>query len=260
MRLKAYIQGFIKYKPLLIEFVERDLKTRYRRSVLGVFWTLLNPLLTMTVMTFVFSNLFKSNVPNFPVYLLAAQTILLFFSEATTTAMNSIIMGSSLIKKIYIPKYLFPLSKILSTLVNLGASFLALVIVMIFTGVKIKLTLVLAILPMIYISLFAFGIGLILSSIAMFFRDTIHLYGIILVLLTYMTPLFYPLEILKGTTLRVIEMNPLTSIVEYMRLVTLYGAIPPFELNIICLIPGVMSLVIGLWVFYNTQDKFILHM
>ena len=255
-----YVRGFFKYRSLLIEFVERDIKTRYRRSILGLLWTLLNPLLTMIVMTVVFSTLFRSNIENFPVYILSGYTIYNFFSESTNSAMNSVIGGSSLIKKVYIPKYLFPLSKVLSTVVNLIASFIALLLVMLFTKTTVTANVLLIIFPMLYLFLFSLGIGMILSSLALFFRDIIHLYGVLLTLWMYLTPLFYPLEILPAWTKVIVQINPLTSIIEYTRLITLYGAIPPLELNLICMIPGVISCAFGLWIFYNTQDKFILHM
>jgi len=113
---------------------------------------------------------------------------------------------------------------------------------------------------MLYLFLFSLGIGMILSSLALFFRDIIHLYGVLLTLWMYLTPLFYPLEILPAWTKIIVQLNPLTSIIEYTRLITLYGTIPPLELNLICMIPGAISCAFGLWIFYNTQDKFILHM
>lgn len=260
MKLVERLNVFIKYLPLLIEFVERDIKTRYRRSILGLFWTLLNPLLTMIVMTVVFSQIFKSNIIHFPVYLLAAQIIINYFSESTSNSMTSIISGSSLIKKIYIPKYLFPLSKVIAPLVNWSASFIALLTVMLVTGVTIRPTILLVFIPIFAIFILAFGVGLILSSISMYFRDTIHFYGVLLLLLNYMTPLFYPIEILPLKTMLLVQLNPLTNIVEYFRLITLYGVIPPLYLAIMCLLPGIVMVIIGLWIFYCKQDEFILLM
>jgi len=255
----VYFKGFIKYRSLLNEFVVRDIKTKYRRSYLGLFWTLLNPLLTMSVMAFVFSHMFRMNILHFPVYLLAGQTIFSFYTEATTNAMHSIIASSSLIKKIYMPKYLFPLSKTLSCMVSLVASFIALLAVMLVTGVPVKPSCFLAILPMIYIFLFSFGIGLVLSSISVFFRDIVHFYGVLTTLLMYLTPMFYPFEALPNIAKSFVQLNPLTNIVEYMRVVTLYGSVPPLSLNVICLIPGVVSIAVGALVFFRNQYKFILY-
>ena len=110
--MSTYLQNFLKYRPLLAELTMRDIKTRYRRSVMGVLWSLLNPLCTMIVLSIVFSNLFKMDIENFPLYILSGQVIFNFFSEATTNAMNAIIGSASLLKKAYMPKYLFVLSRV----------------------------------------------------------------------------------------------------------------------------------------------------
>ena len=120
--MSVYIQNFVKFKPFLKELVSRDVKVKYRRSILGVLWTLLNPLLMMTVLSIVFSNLFKFDIENFPLYLLCGQVIFNFFNDATTNAMSAIIGSASLIKKVYVPKYVFVMSRVCSSLINLMAS------------------------------------------------------------------------------------------------------------------------------------------
>ena len=135
--MSTYIQNFLKFQPLLVELVARDIKIKYRRSVLGVLWTLLNPLFMMIILSVVFSNLFKFDVENFPLYLLSGQVIFNFFSDATTSSMNSIIGSAGLIKKIYVPKYLFVLSRVLSSIINVLASFSALILVMLALRVEL---------------------------------------------------------------------------------------------------------------------------
>ena len=135
-KISVMFSGFFKYKDLLMELVSRDIKIRYRRSVLGLFWTLLNPILMMTVMTLVFSGLFRFDIENFPIYFFTGHILFTFLTESTTNGMHSIVESSNLIKKVYIPKYLFPLSKVLSSGVNLIFSFVAMIFVMIATGVK----------------------------------------------------------------------------------------------------------------------------
>ena len=139
-KVTQYIQNFIKFQPLLQELVARDIKIKYRRSVLGVLWTLLNPLFMMIVLSVVFSNLFKFDIENFPLYLLSGQIIFNFFNDTTTTSMGAIIGNSSLIKKIYVPKYLFVLSRVLSSVINLMASFTALMLVMLAMRVEMYWT------------------------------------------------------------------------------------------------------------------------
>ena len=145
--VKEKMEGFRRFTPLLRELVVRDIKVRYRHSALGLVWTVLNPLLMMVVITIVFSTLFKQNIPNFPIYYLSGSLIFAFNSESTTTALNSIISNASLIKKVYIPKYLFPLSNVLSGLVNLGFSLIAMFIVMLITDALFHATLLLLPIP-----------------------------------------------------------------------------------------------------------------
>ncbi|MCL2060309.1 MAG: ABC transporter permease, partial [Oscillospiraceae bacterium] len=186
------LASFNRYKHLLRLLVRRDFISRYRKSILGVLWSLLNPLLTMLVMTLVFSYIFRFQIENFPVYLLSGQIIFGFFSESTTQAMGSVIAGEGIIKKIYVPKYIFPVSRVLSSLVNLAFSFIAFLLVFIFTGVQFKPTMLLLPIPILYVLVFSLGIAMLLSSMAVFFRDLTYLYGVFLTLLLYLTPLFYP--------------------------------------------------------------------
>ena len=142
-----FISVFVKYRALIDQLVIRDIKTKYRRSILGLFWTVLNPLLMMAVLSIVFSYFFSryGNIDNFPVYLLCGQVIFNFFNESTTIAMGSIIHSGELIKKVYVPKYLFPVSKVMSSGVNLLASMIALVIVMVVTRARVTPTVLLAV-------------------------------------------------------------------------------------------------------------------
>ena len=169
--VKEKMEGFRRFTPLLRELVVRDIKVRYRHSALGLVWTVLNPLLMMVVITIVFSTLFKQNIPNFPIYYLSGSLIFAFNSESTTTALNSIISNASLIKKVYIPKYLFPLSNVLSGLVNLGFSLIAMFIVMLITDAPFHATLLLLPIPIFYTFLFSVGLGILLSAVTVFFRE-----------------------------------------------------------------------------------------
>jgi ABC-2 type transport system permease protein len=254
-----YIKNFMKYKGLLYELVMRDIKIKYRRSFLGILWSLLNPLLMMIVITIVFSNLFKFKIQNFAVYLLTGQIIFTFFSEATSTAMSSILSNGSLIKKIYIPKYIFPVSRGLSSFVNLLFSLIAIVIMLIVTKQKISWTIILFPLPLIYLLIFAIGIGLILSAFAVFFRDLLHLYGVMLIVWNYMTPIIYPEDIVPLKYKFIFIVNPLYYIIKYFREVVLYSQIPSLKLNVICLGLSLFTLFIGMIVFYRKQDEFILY-
>ena len=257
--VSTYIQNFKKVRPLLNELIARDIKTKYRRSILGVLWTILNPLFMMIVLSVVFSNLFKFDIEYFPVYLLSGQLIFNFFSESTTNAMGAIIMNGPLIKKIYVPKYMFVLSRIFSSSINLLASFTALLCVMLAMRVELHYTVLLVSIPLILIILFSLGIGLILSAITVKFRDIMHLYSVFTTALMYLTPVIYPMSILPEWLKKIVMINPITNILIMFRDVMIYGRVP----NILSVLLGVVEVIValatGLYVFYKNQDSFILN-
>lgn len=254
-----YIKNFIKYKHLLKQLVIRDIKVKYKHSILGILWSVLNPLLTMLVISIVFSELFQSSVQNFSVYLISGNIIFSFFSEATSMSMTSIIGGAQLIKKVYIPKYIFPLSRNLSSFVNLLFSLIAVALIMIITKVKISLAILFMPIILILLLIFAIGFSLILSAYAVFFRDIIHFYSVLIMLLMYLTPLFYPEEIIPERYKIFLYLNPLYYFVKSFRLTILYAQMPDLQLVLTCLIIAFATLFIGFFVFYKKQDKFILY-
>jgi len=258
-KTKIRIDVFFKYKNLLRELVARDIKVRYRRSVLGMLWTVLNPLLMMTVITIVFSTLFRQNIEHYPIYYLAGSLVFSFNSETTSNALYSIIGNSALMKKVYIPKYLFPLSKTVSGLVNLGFSMIAMFIVMIVMGVKFHSTLLLLPIPTFYVFMFSAGSGLFLAAITVFFRDAANFYGVFIMAWTYFTPIFYPVSILPDSAMRLMYWNPMYHYVDYMRQLIIYGQFPGMRENLICFLFGIVSLILGVFAFYKKQDSFVLY-
>ena len=254
------LYSFNRFKHLLRLLIKRDFISRYRKSVLGVLWSLFNPLLTMLVMTLVFSYLFRFQIENFPVYLLSGNIIFGFFNESTTQAMSSLIANESIIKKVYIPKYIFPLSRVLSSLVNLLFSFIAFLLVFIFTRAPFHVTILLFPIPIIYTFVFSLGVAMILSSMAVFFRDITYLYGILLTLLTYLTPLFYPIEIIPERFQPFMGFNPLYHFVDYFRSLALRGVVPGFWANAVCLGFSLAALCCGVYAFMAKQDRYILYM
>ena len=253
------IQNFKKFRPLLGELIARDIKTKYRKSVLGVLWTLLNPLFMMIILSVVFSNLFKFDVEYFPVYLLSGQLIFNFYSEATTASMSAIMDNGSLLKKIYVPKYLFVLSRVFSSTINLLASFTALILVMLAMRVELHYTVLLVSIPLIFIVLFSLGVGLILSAITVKFRDIMHLYSVFVTALMYLTPVIYPMSILPAWLTPIVKLNPITNILQMFRNVMIYNSLPSIASMIIAIVECSIMLVFGLYVFYKNQDDFILY-
>lgn len=258
MLVVTYIHNFLAYKNLLKELVRRDVKTKYRRSVLGMLWSVLNPLGMMIIMSIVFSHVFRSNIENFPVYLMCGQVIFNFYNEASTVAMSSVLGNASLIKKVYVPKYLFPVSKVCSCFVNLVTSFIALVIVIVATGTKLSWTALLVFIPVIYVFVFSLGMGLMLSALVVTFRDLQHLYGILITAWMYMTPIFYPLDMLPEWVADLVRLNPLANFIEMFRDVILYNVVPSGILQAKCIVSCVVALGLGFWIFYKQQDTFIL--
>lgn len=257
--IKVRINVFFQYKDLLYNLVSRDIKVRYRKSFLGMLWTVLNPLLMMIVMTIVFSTLFKSTIDNFPVYFLAGNLIFTLNSEITNNCTYAIIGNAPLLKKVYIPKYLFPLSKAGSALVNLMFSLIAMFLVMIILRVPFLPTLLLLPIPIAYAFIFSLGLGLLLSAVTVYFRDIAYFYSVLLLAWNYFTPVFYPIEILPDFARKLMQLNPLYHYIDYMRNLILHGVVPGITENFVCLLMSVMMLVIGVCVFYRKQDNFILY-
>ncbi len=256
--LKIYFGALKKYRFLLEDMVTRDIKLKYRRSVIGLLWSILNPLLMMVVITAVFQNLFRFEIENFAVYYLTGWVVYNFVTEATSGAMTSIIGASALIRKVYIPKYIFPMQKCVFSFVNMLFSLVALFVVMLVLQVKITWYVLLIPIPLVLALVFAIGLGMILSTVAVFFRDMIHLYGIFTMVWMYLTPIIYPEEILVGVMQTIMKLNPLYYYVDYFRQLTLYGTLPNIESLAIMLFCSIVTLLLGIVVFKKKQDRFIL--
>lgn len=244
---------------ILKTLVGKDFKVKYRRSVLGVVWSVLNPLLMMIVMSAVFSYMFRFNIENFPLYLILGQIMFNLMSDATSGAMQSIIGAASLIQKIRIEKMVFPLEKVIFSLVNFLFAAIAAVAVMIYFRIMPTWDILFLPLCIVYVFAFSAGLGLILSSLAVFFRDVIHLWSVVLTAWTYATPLFYPLELLPDTLQFLIQFNPMYQYITYFRDIMMYGITPTLEQNLICIAMAAISLALGILVFRKTEHKFILY-
>ena len=228
------ITNFKKYSFLMNQMISRDFKVKYKRSVLGVFWSLLYPLLMMAVMAVVFSNVFKFSTPgvSYLSYLLIGLTYFNYFSEASNLAMSSVVANFSLINKVYL--------------------------VLIFTGTGINWYHL--ILPFSFICLFMFtlGMGLILSTVAVFFRDMFYVYGIIITIWTYLTPIMYDISNISNTVLQsIMKLNPMYQIINFARTIILYNTLPTLTQFIGCFLSGALALLIGIFLFKKNQDKFI---
>lgn len=252
-------QGFKRNWFILRSLISKDFKLKYRRSALGVLWSVLNPLLMMCVLSAVFSFMFRFDIDNFPLYLIIGSTLFTLMGDATTTAMNSIMDSSSLIKKVKIEKILFPLEKVLFQVVNYCLSLIAVAAVMIYFQVIPTWNIVFLPLLLFYIILFSTGLSLLLSALVVFFRDIAHLWSVVITAWTYATPLFYPVSILPDWMQSIMNFNPMYHYVTYLREIMLWGQTPSIQENLLCLAMGVAALVLGYLVFRKLEKKFILY-
>ena len=321
------LNGFWRYRYLLWNLVSRDFKLKYRRSVLGVVWSVLNPLLMCLVYWAVFSSLMDmrgsgidnfavflmcgqllfnffneatstgmssvlgvvwsvlnpllmclvywavfsslmdmrgSGIDNFPVFLMCGQLLFNFFNEATSSSMSSVLSAAPLLKKVYIPKYIFPLEKCCFAMVNCVFSFVALLLVMIFTGAPFHLTLIEAVYPLVTLFFFSLGVGLFLAAATVFFRDIMHIWSVFITALLYFSAIFYdPTQMtfsIGGFNMQqIIKLNPMYWYITGFRRTLMWGISLDFNMFAVCGLCAVLSMVVGVWMFRKTQDRFVLH-
>ncbi|MBO8463135.1 MAG: ABC transporter permease [Firmicutes bacterium] len=257
--MKQYINNFLKYRFLLWELVKKDIKLKYRKSYLGILWTLIEPLMTMVVLTIVFGTLFGNQDKQFPVYVLTGRLMYSFFSTSTKASMKSIRSNSAMIKKVYVPKYIYPLSSTLSSYLTFLISLIVLVGVSVVLKVEVTKYTVLAIIPLFLLLVMSYGVGMLLATISVFFRDLEYLWNVVLMLIMYTCAIFYPTERLVHTGFGwILDINPLYSIIVNFRNCVIYGR--PLDEKALGLSVGfsIVIVVIGVLAFYKKQDKFIL--
>lgn len=252
--------SFITYRFLMKQLVGRDFKAKYKRSVLGILWSFLNPLLTMAVQYFVFSTLFKSDTPYYSVYLLAGLILYNFFSEACAMGLTSITGNAALIKKVYMPKMIYPVTKVMSSSINFLISLVPLLGIMLLAGLPITPALVLLAYDFICMLMFIMGMVLILSTMMTFFQDTQFLWGVVSMMWLYLTPIIYPESIIPAKFLTLYHMNPMYQYIAFARVCIINGTSPAPTAYLWCLLSGAVFLLAGVLIFRKNQDQFVLHL
>lgn len=266
------LKVFKRYSYLLQQLVSRDFKVKYKRSVLGVLWSVLNPLLTMAILYVVFTTFFNmkssGSIKNYAVYLLSGIVLWNYFAEATNLSLGAVVGNFNLITKVYMPKYIFPLSKVLSSALNLLFSLVALYLIV---AVQVAMGLLPfgwtnLLLPydLVMLTVFAIGMGLMLSAITVFFRDMYYIWGVVLTAWMYFTPIMYSFDLVESSKLwyahkvmLLMKCNPMYQYVNFARVILLNNQVPTagqFFLTFLC---SALMLVIGLLFFRRQQDKFI---
>lgn len=247
-----------RYRDLVLALVARELKVRYRRSAIGFLWTMLQPLLMMLVLQVVFSSIFRMQLDfgNYPVYALAGLLFWNFFSQSILASMNSLRGNAPLLRKLPIPKEVFPLATVISGIINLCLALVPLLLILIITGHRLTTALFFLPVSILLAGLFTLGAGLLLSPLSVFFSDVVEMVGVVLSILMYMTPVIYPMSILEGSKyLPLVRFNPVRSILEVFRDPIYQGEIPPLTHLAVCAGIAVGVFVIGAFVFRRSSDR-----
>ena len=259
---------FEKDKFILKQLVTKDFKIKYRRSVLGVAWSVLNPLLMMVVMSIVFSTIFGQSrngsiTPEmYPLYLIVGNITFSVMSESTNQALMSIIWASSLLKKVKVHRWVFPVQKVLFSLVNFSFSLVAVALVMLFFRVVPTWHLILLPVCLLLLMCFCMGLGMMLSALAVFFRDVMHLWTVVITAWMYLTPIFWTTDYISQMAHWIqvlVVLNPMYNYLQFMRDIFLFNTVPSALTFGLCVAWAVLALAIGYTVFHKTEHKFILH-
>lgn len=254
-RALTELSALLQYRDLLALMVSNQVKTRYKRSVLGVAWTLLQPLLNMAVLTVAFSSLFHTDLPNYPVFLLTGLIAWNFFTQTTIQAMNSLVWGGSLLKRIYLPRTIFATAAIGTGLVNLVLSVVPLLGIMVVLGHPLHPTWWFVPVATLLLAMFSLGVALFLSTLAVFFVDVVDLYQALTQALFFLTAVIYPVTILPANLRWYLNLNPVYNLLELFRAPIYLGHLPGSNTLAAATVAAVVTLAIGWWTFTRKADE-----
>lgn len=248
------LRQVFRYRYLIGQLLRRDILTRYKRSALGVAWTMINPLGTMIILAIVFSQVFK--MEGYASFILTGLMAWNFFAQASNAAIVNLVWGGGLLKRIYIPRTSFAIAAVGTGLVNLALALIPLVIVVLINGIKITWTIIFLPVPIILLAMFTLGVGLFLSSFAVYFPDVAEMYQILLTAWMYLTPIIYPIDRLPELAQKIIPIiNPMYWLVELFRAPIYGGYIPGWSMIWPILLVCVVVLVFGWWFFCRRADE-----
>jgi ABC-2 type transport system permease protein len=249
------VKDLFHHRDLIWHLVKRDLRVRYRRSTLGLLWTMLQPLLMMTILHVVFSHAFRGELYAYPVYALAGILFWNFFSQSIVASMVSLRANAAILHKVPLPKEVFPIATVLSGVVNLSLALVPLGVILLATGHPLRPALLFLPVAVLIAALFTLGMGLLLSPLAVFFTDVVEMVGVALSLVMYLTPIFYPLAIVPERFRFFVRFNPVRSILEVFRDPIYFGKIPPLTHLGVALAFAALALLVGAWAFRRNSDK-----
>ena len=255
--LKSMLARFHENRFLFSELVKRDFKKKYKRTYLGMVWSLLSPLLTLLVMRVVFTHFFGRSVEHYTIYLFCGNIVFSFFSDATSTGMSSLMDNAGIFSKINVPKYLFLFSKNVSSLINFSLTFCVFLIFCAVDGIPLSPTFLLLIYPIICLIIFNLGVGLILSALFVFFRDIQYLWGVFTHLLMYMSAIFYTVDEFPAIAQRLFLLNPVYVYIKYFRLAVLESTVPSVQYHLLALGYALLAFLIGAVIYKTKNHKFL---
>lgn len=257
--MKKSFEMFWRYRNLLSELVKKGIKLKYRRSYLGIIWSLLEPIMTTIVLTIVFGTLYDKKNNDFPLYILSGRLLYSYFSQGTKAALKSIRQNAAMIKKVYVPKYLYPLSSVLYNFIIFLISLIVLVLLGLFTGNYPTFRWLLIVFPLLVLLVMTFGVGMILATVGVFFRDMEYLWEVALMIVMYTCAIFYyPERLLASGYAWVLTVNPVYSVIVNVRNIIFHEAFNWNCMAYACVF-SVLSVIIGVAAFHKNQDKFILY-
>ena len=257
MFVQQYFQKYKEYRFMFEELVKRDFKQKYKRTVLGMFWSILSPLLNLLVMKIVFTNFFGRNVEHYTTYFFAGNMMFSYFKEQTNGGMNSLMANAQIFTKIKVPKYLFLFSKCVSASINFSITLVVFFIFAFVDGITFKLSIIAIVYPIIMLTLFNIGVGMILSALYVFFRDISYIYDIFTLLLMYLSAIFYFVDRYPLSMQRLFLLNPVYCAIKYVRVVVIDGSLPSLAYHLLMLFYASLALGIGMFIYKKYNQKFL---
>lgn len=243
-----------QYQFAIKQLVSREVKRKYARSYLGIVWSVLNPLMSMAVMSMIFSTMFKRSIENFPIYYLTGSIFWQLFSTATNTAMSALVDNKSLLLKVKMPKQTFVVARVYTALTNFGYTCIAYLLMLIIFRVQPSWHFILFLIPVFFTLLFSMGVGYLLSILYVFFGDIKYLYSVILTLWMYLCAIFYPVEQLPDKMQQLINMNPMYVFIHFSRECILHQRIPEPMEWLKMILWGVLVFLFGYWFFKRKEN------
>lgn len=251
------LQKLKKHQFLFEELVKRDFKKKYKRTVLGMLWSVLSPLLTLLVMSLVFTQFFGRNTPHYTIYIFAGNLVFSFFRESTNEGMTSLVSNAGIFTKVNVPKYLFLFSKNVSSLISFGLTLVVFFIFVAFDGLPFTWRFLLLIYPVVCLVVFNLGCGLVLSALFVFFKDIKYLWSIFTMLLMYMSAIFYNIDGYSQTAQYLFLCNPIYLYIRYFRKIVIEATIPTVWFHLLCAFAAFVMFGAGIWMYKKYNHKFL---